>query len=242
MKYLVALLFLTSVSHAGENTTLCKMSYEPGYENISSYAEGLNFMAKVLTQSGCKVEVVPLPQKRGLEMLNKNVIDFSFGITKAERKSGKPVLLSSFPFAHIKQKIAYVKTDKAFSFNKVPELRGVTILNTFSLNQYADKHSLNLLEVRTPRQGLDMLLHGRVDYLIAADVIIQDLVEKNQNIKKTVVTYPTTLTTEALYLGIGRRHISRVETIEKNLKLALAGDLAEYPHLRPLLNTTAKPE
>lgn len=218
------------------------MSYEPGYENIASYAEGLNFIVSILNTSGYKVELIPLPRKRNMEMLDDGDIDFAFATTKSDAKISKNIRVTSLPYAHISQKVVYVKSNKMFTFDRLSKLRGVSSLNTPSLDRHVEKLGLNLLEVRTPSQAFEMLLHGRVDYLISAEVIIQDLIEKHPTIKEPIEIYPSVLVNEALYLGIHKKHSMKVPLIEKNLKLALVGELSSYPHLRRILNTKTKGE
>lgn len=191
--------------------------------NKTIVGAGIEILQKAALPSRLKVEAVYVgPWARVQHEAKTGRIDAIAGLYKTAERAEYLVFLEP-PFM-MDPVAVFVAKGRKFPFRKLEDLKGKKGCTVFGNSQgpefdaFAQRH-LNLRYPRTVKEGFDLLLSGRADYMVHG--LYPGLaVAEMEKMKARIEYLPQYLSSEGLYIGIAKNspYITYATELQQALK------------------------
>lgn len=210
----------------------------PGYAELPPYKEAIDFIIKVVNESGYDVRTVEAPRKNGPSLVNAGHID-ALPLHSLEDGAGDPnIVNSSFPIAFTISRVLWMKNNKSFQESHLEKFHGAMILNSSAIKTEAHHRKLALLEVdRGYAELIKMLTSKGVDYIVVPEEIIQGFFDAQPDLNKSVSISAKAFVKTPLYFAVNKKNKTALKRIEKQFRKDLSENVDQFKYIKNSLNT-----
>jgi ABC-type amino acid transport substrate-binding protein len=196
------------------------------------------YIIDALKRENIDVIYLPTPLLRGASLIESGSLDGEMPSSKENLKYFSNITYLKNPVIFTNLKIVYLRANKKYSYENLPNLQGAITLNNTILKDLSDKRSLQTTEVPTIPQAFEVLEKQRVDYLILSEDIAKGFMKAEPQKGNLFAIDSRFSELVPLYFAINSKKSFLLPKIEKALRAACQGDLQKYPHIKDLINKT----
>ncbi|MBO9665591.1 MAG: transporter substrate-binding domain-containing protein [Bdellovibrio sp.] len=216
-----------------------RISVQEGFNDLPPIAQLQEFYTKALARENIKPHFLALPLARSAQLADNGEIDGEMIRSLNIIEKYPNLIATSKPIGFSNFLILYAKSNRSFKEKKLPQYKGLIILNSFTTRQKARDMRLRLDAVPTIDQGLSMVVAGRADYIILAEPIIDSLPRSLKPLMDQLKTVKEPFSRVPLYFILNKKHKDLMPKLEKALFKTMSTEGHNYRYLKDFLNTGA---
>ncbi len=239
MKLLLVMLLIVLPHFAFSQPKSLVLAAPQGHERFPPVQEYLHFIEDVLKDAGYTAVFKTVPLKRSFEMALKEEVDGLLYDDHQIDPKTKSLISVSFPIVYGRSRIVWLKENKDFDENHLEKFKGAFLWNNTIAENEVKRRNLNCIPVGSIEQNIRLLLSARVDYVIALEGVARGLATLFHAENKIRIGEQLFIKIP-FYFTLSKKHKKDLPEIEASFRKHLKGDLAKYPTIKSLLNTTAK--